>query len=264
MIIRQDSGLCNRLRTVFSFYQAALRDGEPLTVVWEPNLPCPGFFLDYFEPVPGITFVDDARKVEDKIYVVANSEVVTDADFICDCHPDFHHTRQWIYEHLKPLPYILKRVEDNVLACESRFAAVHIRRTDIVGPGGLPENGVITTDKVFYEFLDRLDSFNIYVAADNRETQDNIISKYGSRVKGIKLIDSTNRSVKDALQREPGKPWERLPGFSGRFRHTDLADAIVDLYTCVEANHFKGSGASSFSHLIWQLWNKKRGSLSYR
>ena len=74
-----------------------------MTVVWEPNLPCPGFFLDYFEPVPGITFVDDARKVEDKIYVVANSEVVTDADFICDCHPDFHHTRYWIDEHLKPV-----------------------------------------------------------------------------------------------------------------------------------------------------------------
>ena len=58
---------------------------------------------------------------------------------------------------------------------------------------GLPENGVITTDKMFYEFLDRLDSFNIYVAADNRETQDNIISKYGSRVKGIKLMRLTNR-----------------------------------------------------------------------
>ena len=258
MIIRQDSGLCNRLRTVFSFYQAALRDGEHLTVVWEPNLPCPGFFLDYFEPVPGMTFVDDVRKAEGRVHVCANQDF-DGADFVGDCHPDFHHTEHWIYEELKPLPHIIKRVQDNVLACESRFAAAHVRRTDIIGPqtvGVKPET--ITTDDEFYKFFDELQDYNIYVAADNRTTQDELIARYGSRIKAIKLIDYTNRSIVEALQREPGKPWERLPGHSVRFRHTDLEDAVVDLYTCVEANHFKGSGASSFSHLIWQLWNRKR------
>ena len=36
-------------------------------------------------------------------------------------------------------------------------------------------------------------------------------------------------------------------------RHTPVADAVVDLYTCVHASAFKGTHGSSFTDTIWQL-----------
>ena len=50
-------GLNNRLRQVFSYYNYTQKHNLHLTVIWVTNKECNGFFLDYFEPVTGITFL---------------------------------------------------------------------------------------------------------------------------------------------------------------------------------------------------------------
>jgi hypothetical protein len=52
-------GLANRLRTVLGFrLVASLCDAE-LLVCWKPSPACPGHFLDVFEPIAGVSFIDE-------------------------------------------------------------------------------------------------------------------------------------------------------------------------------------------------------------
>ena len=48
IVIETHSGLCNRLRMVFSFYYLSLEKKERLYVIWKPDSYCPGFFFRLF------------------------------------------------------------------------------------------------------------------------------------------------------------------------------------------------------------------------
>ena len=77
----------------------------------------------------------------------------------------------------------------------------------------------------------RYPDYNIYLATDNRQTQDIFHNKYKHRIKTIKFINPLQRQL----------------------RHSTLEDTIIDIYTCVNATFFKGSGCSSFTDLINDL-----------
>jgi hypothetical protein len=79
-------------------------------------------------------------------------------------------------------------------------------------------------------FIDQYNSnIKIYIATDNKETQDIFIKKYNNRII-IKKI----------------KPSEKL-------RQTSVQDAVVDIYMCAGATYFMGSYGSSFTDLINNL-----------
>ena len=54
--IKPTGGLCNYLRCVFSYYEYARSINSELTVIWVQTRACPGYFLDYFEPIPHVNF----------------------------------------------------------------------------------------------------------------------------------------------------------------------------------------------------------------
>ena len=56
-VLETKAGLCNRLRAVFSYYKSLENTNTKMIVIWKPDIHCPGYFLDYFKPVPGITFL---------------------------------------------------------------------------------------------------------------------------------------------------------------------------------------------------------------
>jgi hypothetical protein len=83
---------------------------------------------------------------------------------------------------------------------------------------------------MFFSFLDKHSNMNIYLATDNRDTQDIFVNKYSTRIKCLKWINPTNN-----------------------IRQTTLKDAVIDIFTCIKAKEFMGSGWSSFTDLINDL-----------
>lgn len=79
--VKPRGGLCNKLRVVFSYYEYALSINSDLNVIWEKSEVCPGYFLDYFEPIPRVHFVKSKRKID---YVG------------CQWHPNFSPYQKYI------------------------------------------------------------------------------------------------------------------------------------------------------------------------
>lgn len=218
LVIMPEGGLCNMLRVIFSWYAKAKKASRELIVCWVISDACPGFFLDYFEPVPGIRFIKGYNPGAKYDYQG------------CGVLKEFNHPS--MYVALKPKAHIQAKVNANIAelgASGTGFIAIHARRTDHIKDA--MANNKFTSDATFFEFLDKQPlGTNIYTSTDNLETQEIYKARYGNRIKVIKWI-----TPRRAL------------------RQTDLQDAIVDIYTCVSANAFLGSGWSSFSDLINDL-----------
>lgn len=218
LVIMPEGGLCNMLRVVFSWYAKARKEGRELIVCWALSDACPGFFLDYFEPVSGIRFIKGYNPVAKYDYRG------------CGVLEEFNHPS--IYIPLIPKPHIQARIKSNITELstnETGFVAIHARRTDHIRDAVAA--GKFTSDTVFFDYIDKqLPAVNIYLATDNLGTQELFKAKYGDRIKAMKWIT----------------PQRNL-------RQTPLEDAVVDIYTCVGANAFLGSGWSSFSDLINDL-----------
>ena len=114
----------------------------------------------------------------------------------------------------------------------------------------------------------------IFVATDNKHTQERFVQRYGShRIKGIKPITKAFEPlVNGVVDRAAisGKVGDAGGGVISNdvafrcedvHRHTPLFDAVVDIFTCVQAKAFKGSFYSSFSDAIMRLRNV-RGTAS--
>jgi hypothetical protein len=218
-VIFPEGGLCNMLRVVFSWYAKALAEDKKLIVCWSITDACPGFFLDYFEPVDEIEFIKDTSLLYKYDYKG------------CGVLEEFNNPSMYI--PLRPKAHIQARVNANIVELNSNgskgFVAIHVRRTDHIRDALM--NNKFTNDADFFEFLDnQTKNVNIYIATDNLETQKIFKGIYGHRLKAVKWI-----TPRRAL------------------RQTGLEDAVVDIYTCVGANVFLGSGWSSFSDLINDL-----------
>ena len=217
--IKPTGGLCNYLRVVFSWYQHAKHLNLELNVIWIKTKWCPGHFLDYFEPIKNINFIND---VEEGCKINYHG---------CKCHPGYHQNRNYIYGELKLKPSLQKIVDDKLELLNKNYISVHIRRTDHLNYQ-LRKN-VHTDDEQFINFINNSDdNKNIYIATDNKGTYNNFKSKYPERIK-FDYHETDNNS----------------------YRKTSLQDAIIDIYMCVYSDDFMGTNCSSFSDLIHKLKN---------
>ena len=212
--ILPQNGLCNRLRVIFSYYTFAQKQNKVLKVIWLKNHLCPGYFDDYFEPINNITFIKE-KTSDEKI-------------FYTGIFPHQKYTPS--YKHLKLKSEIKEIIDNNIKTLTSPYVAVHIRRTDHAALAIRHNN--FTTDKAFMRFINKTKPAPVYVATDNKQTHTLYKNRYKHRIK-LPYHDLIN-------------------GGTGK-RKTSLRDSIVDLYICVNAAHFMGSGQSSFSGVIKQL-----------
>lgn len=212
--IQPIGGLCNYLRTIFSYYEYTRKNNLELNVIWLKTDACPGYFLDYFEPIPHVSFkkqVDKDVKIDYKGYAIKKG-----------FSPK--------YDKLKLKSYIKKIVFDKIKILNKNYISVHIRRTDHKKIAKKTNN--YTNNKEFIDFLDKSDNNkNIYIATDNKITYNKFKKKYKNRIKF-----KYHKENKDST-----------------LRHTSLQDAIIDIYMCVYSDDFMGSGWSSFSKLIEKL-----------
>ena len=207
-------GLSNYLRVLFSYYEYCQYNNLKLTVIWIKTSACPGYFLDYFEPIPDVTF-----KYNNDENVKINYR---------GCQPR-QNNHKLNYDKLKLKPYIEKIIFDKLEILNKNYISVHIRRTDHIGIA--KSNNRYTDDDEFINFLDKSDNRkNIYIATDNEITYNKFKKKYPKRIKFD--YHKTNNNA---------------------MRKTSLEDAIIDMYMCVYSNDFMGSDYSSFSDIINRL-----------
>ncbi|AYV75152.1 MAG: hypothetical protein Terrestrivirus1_26 [Terrestrivirus sp.] len=213
--IKVIAGLCNRLRTTFSWHKFAKSQNKHLYVVWTYHDACPGFFLDFFEPVEGITFLRADVNIKNIDYKGDQK------------HEAFHNV--FLYDELKLKPHIqlkIKKIMNKLSTQKSGdYIAIHVRRTDHTKLAELHNN--FTSDKDFFKFLENNSGSNVYLATDNPITQEIFNNKYGDKI-------IVNNKIKN-------KHTHRL---------TSVEDAIIDLFICLHAKLFKGSGFSSFTDFI--------------
>jgi hypothetical protein len=213
-IIYPKGGLCNKLRCLFSYYLACKKNNKKLIVIWDITEECPGFFLDYFEPIVNVIFFK-------------NNILNLKLNYIgCGWHDDFNPYCMNIFSELKLLSIIMNEVKEKLLLLENNFIAIHVRRTDHINLAIKSNN--YTSDEDFFEFIEQYNDSNLYIATDNKDTFDLFYNKYNNK---IRIPYTTNIYI-------------------NKLRQTSLKDAIIDLYVCAHSKKFKGSGWSSFSSTI--------------
>lgn len=162
--IQPTGGLCNYLRVIFSYYEYTSENNLELNIIWIKTNACPGYFLDYFEPIPHVSFkteIDKDVKIDYKgCYIMKNFKPK--------------------YDKLKLKSYMKKIIFDKVDILNKNYISAHIRRTDHIQLA--KRKNVYTTDEHFIDFLDKSDK-NIYIATDNKKTYNKFKEKYQERIK---------------------------------------------------------------------------------
>jgi len=213
LVIEPIHGLSNYLRVVFSYYKKACELNEELIVIWSVTSECNGFFLDYFEPVKNITF---KKENTDKLKINYKGCYSYNENYNID------------YSMLKPLIKIKNIIVSKMNILNNDYNAIHVRRTDHSNLA--KKKNKYTSDEMFFDFLDKKkDNKCIYIATDNKITYNEFKDKYKDKIKII-----YHNEINE-------------------IRKTSLLDAITDIYMCVYATSFMGSGYSSYSKLITLL-----------
>lgn len=213
MIIKLNDrcGLCNRLRVIMFFY-SFIKEDEKLTVIWIHNEDH-GMFDDFFEKLPRIDFVQEELEA---VGYKGNGN-----DLLQHGVPN-----PGLYKYLKLKSTLVDEVQKLQEALDYDYIAVHICRTD--HSNHAKKNNAYTSDEEFIKFINKYPEKKIFIATDNRETFIKFQTLFSDRV----VIDTSLN-------------------FSGKGRRqTSAKSAVIDLYMCIGAKVFMGSGHSSFSDFI--------------
>jgi hypothetical protein len=209
MIIQVYGGLCNRLRVIFS-YLCVL---DNFIIIWESDQECNGYYLDYFEQIPNITF-------QNKLLDGQSLDIITNQVYLKMEYDVFSGIMS---EKMILLSHVKQEVSNRIYG---DYTAVHVRRTDI--------NVIVTKNKSFIpnssfiEFINQHD-LPVYLATDNYDTQKQFISVFDQKMFCKKIIPNND------------------------LRQTPLIDAIIDMFVCVNAKYFMGTKSSSLSEIIHSL-----------
>lgn len=214
-----NGGLNNRLRVVLSYLYKANQENKKLKIIWIKDAACYEDFENLFQNI-------------DNVYVCNNEN-----EFINKNKHDFVDYDTWNIENdeyvknkynklLKPIPKLQSIIDDYKNQLNNSYISCHIRRTDLVDKPYSNQK----PDEEYMNFIDQYDaSLKIYIATDNRETQDTFKNKYGDRMILKEIVPSHNH------------------------RQTSVQDAVVDIFICKDAAYFMGTHGSSFSDTINQL-----------
>lgn len=207
-----DSGMCNRLEKLFTFLPRAREMGKGIIMRWRKNEECTGHFMDVFDGVEDVQFTE-----HDLLNCINGWKP----------HPKFSTLSGWRFGELRSNESLARKIND-IYDWRLPAVAVHARRTDINSVAARCGRS-ITSSEAFFMHLDTwFPEHPIFLAADNRATQQLFRKRYGDRLLTHSVIEDVNR-----------------------LRRTTFEIAAADLMTCVAASDFVGCGAlSSFSRVI--------------
>ena len=210
-------GLCNRLRVLLSYKYKY--PNKKINVYWIVKPTCPGFFLDYFEPIENVEFFHS---------IPTNVKILPEFKTCSSCYNILSSKKKEDFSNLVfnqgLQDKINKIIKDNF---NDKYISCHIRRTDHIKAFG--KGTKTTVDDDFINFLKNNEG-NIYIATDNLDTQKIFYEKFKERIPYIKFIEK-----------------------SDKLRQTSIEDSIIDLYICASSNKFMGTYWSSYSNFISKL-----------
>jgi hypothetical protein len=209
------SGVGNKVRVLLSYLYKARQERKKLIFYWfyEKDV-CPEYYGNLFQNIPDVTIINISSNFH-VFYLLCN--------YIGLHQENKEYINHKYYSLLKPIPKLQDKINEYKHNLQNYYISCHIRRTDSVGHVEFKHN----TDEDYMNYIDSHDSnLKIYIATDNRDTQEIFIKKYGDRLFIKPIIPSTN------------------------VRQTSVQDAIIDIYTCAGANYFMGTEGSSFSDMI--------------
>lgn len=221
-VIMPIGGICNYLRVLFSYYKYCQSINKHLICIWRVTSHCPGFFLNYFEPLKNATIIP------------INNNYKVDYEGV-DCHSNYDSENMFIYDELKLRPEMNAEVNNIILKLSNDYTAVHLRRTDHI-PLAI-RRGEYILESEFIDFCKEEPHSMIYIATDNNITQDAFQNIFKEKLYFYNKISADKYTD---------------------MRFTDLKHSIIDLYVCIEANSFMGTPLSSFSDTIIQFRNYRR------
>jgi len=223
LIINPLCGLCNYLRVIFYYLEIAKKQNKKLYVIWRITNECNGFFLDYFEPVDNIIF----EKIDNIKFPNKKSLYHNKVNFTTWGSDD------WVlnYSNLKLLTKYNLKIYSKLKQLECNYSSIHVRRVESLDYE-LAKNlwKSRTSDEIFINFINNQNTKYLYIATDNRDTQEYYYNKFKNKIKLIKFIESNNN-----------------------LRQTNMEDCIIDLYMCVYSKNFRGTDKSSYTKLIHDL-----------
>lgn len=216
----------------------------PFVVEWGDAYQTNGHFLDCFEPLDGVTFVDGP----DLPMVHNGGPVILGPDYVADNHTCGHAPDGWVegYRELRLRPELRERLTERIKRTPATspmvikgdpsgaYDAMHVRRTDHIPLA--TAGGRYTRDEEFADFIANSMTFRVYIATDNNRTQlewfSAIRRRYG--LEPLTFADITDRANPNEHDR----------------RNTPITHAAVDLFACAGAARFKGTALSSFTATI--------------
>lgn len=213
-------GLCNRLRALLSFIPLARRYGRRVEILWKPDDNCPCTFAEVFEPISGVIVHDAPEDCDATAYALRVQS---------GC--PFNHERIW--DELVPVPECRRAIRELITKLDP-YDAVHVRRTDTIELSASSDAYHVrrlaldeAQCRVVLSRFGDASSRKVYVASDNRESQDFYKERLGERAVFHKKVG-----------RDLGETHRR---------HTTIRDAVIDLFMCGFSQKFVGSGSSSFT-----------------
>ncbi len=220
-------GLCVRMYLIISYLNYARDNNKKLLCLWRKNNQCPGNFSEVFKGIDDVVFLEnDFKGIKGEYPKGKNSWNMIDGYWPSKYHKD--------YSLFKPTVKLQDKI-DSIVNKLGDFISLHVRRTDMPG---------LASNSDFFEFIDELPDFKIYLACDQKSTQETFLEKYGERI-------FLNKPFK-----KEWSPQDKLE------RSSSLEDAVIDLFVASRAKFYKGSnksqngiGLSSFSGAIQYLYN---------
>jgi hypothetical protein len=205
-------GLCNRLQVVLSYLYKANLENKKLKIYWITDDECPEIYSNLFQSIDNVEFeyINDDKDIDIYDYVTYQRE---NQEYIFANY----------YQYLKPLPEIQNIIDKykKLLNSNIGYISCHIRKTDSLSHYDHLQ------DKAYMDFINQYDpTLKIYIATDNKETQDIFKNVYRDRLVIKDIISSNN------------------------LRQTSLQDAVIDIYVCAGSTYFMGTNGSTFTNTI--------------
>jgi hypothetical protein len=212
-------GLNNKLRVMLSYLYVANVENKKLRIIWVKDIQCPEDFKNLFEPINNVEIIYSEN-------IISNNLI----DFNVGWNPDDRYIKNNYFKYLKPIKTIQDDIDQLKILLQNNYIACHIRRTDISTLQNILSDFYINEDDAYVNFINQYpEDLKIYIATDNKDTQDKFINIYGNRII-YKIISK-----------------------SDNLRQTSVQDAVKDMYVCAGATYFMGSPHSSFSDTINEI-----------
>lgn len=230
--IKPLGGLCNRLRFIFSFIKKLIDEDElektELYIIWNTNNACNGYLENYIKPIKNVYFINKSKH---KINI--RSSGIVDGYHRINFMKNFPlYLKDDIYQKIRKY---LKKIGD-------KYVSLHIRKTDLEEILLRNENKKYTNDDEYIKFINENKGKKIFLATDNRNTQNKLKKLYKNRLFVYEDINKSNN-----------------------LRQTNLEHSIIDLFLCILSYSFQGTRSSSFSwmiNLIRETQNNRRSAIS--